>query len=258
MNLELKGKVVLITGSGQGLGKGIAKGFLEEGSDVILTDIDKDKLNETTHDFNQLFPNVKIFSFVGDLTKESEIIGCIESAIIFFGRIDILIANLGSGQSVSGWDPSEEEWERMMDMNFNGARRITKAVVPFMIENKSGSLIYISSIAGKEVIGAPVTYSVIKAGLIAYSKNLSFKLADYHIRVNTICPGNMYFVNGTWEKKMKDDPTKVNSMINEKVPLRRFTTPEEIAHLVLFLASDKASFITGSCIIVDGGQTVSI
>ena len=113
---------------------------------------------------------------------------------------------------------------------------------------------FVSSIAGLEYIGAPVSYSVSKSALISFSKNLSKKLAP-EIRVNVVVPGNIFFKNGTWDKKIKANPDFVENLLKNNVPLKRFGTPEEVAELVYFINSEKASFITGSCIVIDGGQT---
>ena len=109
-----------------------------------------------------------------------------------------------------------------------------------------------------EVIGAPIEYSVSKTAIFSLAKNLSVKLADKKVRVNVVTPGNVFFSGGEWERKYQEDPDKINNLINETVPLKRFGTPEDIANVVLFLASEKASFMTGSNIVVDGGQTIGI
>lgn len=258
MELKLKNKVVLITGSGQGLGKGIADHFLSEGAKVIITDILSERLESTKHDLIKKYKSSNIFTFIGNLTDSADIANCVRSSIKHFEHIDILVANLGSGRSIPDWNPSDNEWKRVMDLNFEGARKMTNMLVPSMIKQGKGSVIFISSIAGKEVIGAPIAYSVAKASLIAYSKNLSIKLASMGIRINTVCPGNIYFKDGDWDVKIKQDELKIKSMLESTVPLNRFTSPEEIADLVLYLSSDKAAFITGSIIVIDGGQTVSI
>jgi 3-oxoacyl-[acyl-carrier protein] reductase len=258
MELKLENKVVLITGSGQGLGKGIAECFLEEGAKVILTDISAKRLDRSRLDLEGKFKQSNIFTFRGNLTKNEDILECINSSLKYFGQIDILVANLGSGKSISDWNPSDEEWDRVMELNFEGARKMTNAVAPLMINQEYGNIIFISSIAGKEVIGAPIAYSVAKASLIAYSKNLSVKLASKGIRINTVCPGNIYFKDGDWDAKIKQDETNVKSMLESKVPLNRFTSPEEIANLILYLSSEKSAFITGSVVTIDGGQTVAI
>jgi 3-oxoacyl-[acyl-carrier protein] reductase len=145
-----------------------------------------------------------------------------------------------------------------MDLNFHGSRRITNAVLPSMLTRKSGSIVYISSIAGKEAIGAPIHYGVAKAALIAYVKSLARTLGSSNIRANVVCPGNIYFEGGTWDLKLKENENAVTQMLKDRVPLNRFARPEEIANLVVFLASERASFITGSCVVADGGQTLSV
>ncbi len=258
MDLELKNKVVLITASGQGLGKGIAEGFLNEGAKTIITDINKERLLNTVKEFKTEFGDECCFGFPGDLTVDSIISNCIEESIKEFGKIDILVANMGSGRGPIDWNISDEDWKKMIEINFEGARKISNVLIPHFISNGEGNIVYISSIAGVEVIGAPIHYSVAKASLIAFSKNLSVKLAKFNIRVNTISPGNILFKNGTWDIKMKENYNSVQNMLKEKVPLNCFATPNDIANIVLFLSSERAKFITGSNIVADGGQTVNI
>jgi 3-oxoacyl-[acyl-carrier protein] reductase len=258
MNLDLKNKVVIVTGSAQGLGKGIIEEFLKEDAKVVITDVNNERIENTITLFQTKYEKEKIFSFCGDLTQTHDIQSCVKQTLHRFGRIDILIANLGSGRGAVHWDVSDEEWNKMLDINFTGARRITKEILPQMIEQQGGSILFISSIAGIEVIGAPIHYSVAKAAVVAYSKNLARKVAKENIRVNTICPGNIYFENGTWDIKMRENKENVLNMLDKTVPQNRFATPEDIANLVVFISSAKASFITGSCLVADGGQTVAI
>ncbi len=258
MDLKLKDKVVLVTGSSRGLGLGIIEVFLQEDAKIIVTGRHKEEINEVVKNLIKIYPEERIKSFCGDLTKFKNIKNCVDFTLKNFGRIDILIANLGSGKGTIDWDISENDWNNMMEINFYGARRIVNEVVPYMIKQNNGSIVFISSIAGIEVIGAPIHYSVAKAALKAYSKNLSKKLARNNIRVNTVCPGNIFFEGGTWDIKLKENKEKVLEMINNVVPLNRFASPEEIANVVVFVSSEKSSFLTGSCITVDGGQTVSV
>ncbi|MDQ7816755.1 MAG: SDR family oxidoreductase [Melioribacteraceae bacterium] len=258
MDLQLKDKVVVITGSGQGLGKGIAEAFLKEGAKVTVTDILEERIKDVEKEFNKNYDSKKIHFYFGNLVEQTEIDKCVGSVISKFGKIDVLIANLGSGRGTVDWDIPEEDWNKMLDINFTGARRITSTVLPHMIKNGRGTVTFISSIAGVEIIGAPIHYSVAKAAVIAYAKGLSKKVAVKNIRVNIVCPGNIYFENGTWDHKIKENKQKVMEMLETKVPLKRFAAPEEIANLVAFISSEKMSFMTGSCLILDGGQTVTI
>ena len=126
-----------------------------------------------------------------------------------------------------------------------------------MIEESNGVVLFISSIAGMEVIGAPTDYSTAKAAIIALAKNMSRKVAP-NIRVNVISPGNVYFDGSSWDKKIKQNKKQINEMIKTKVPMNRFATPSDIASSAVFLCSDKASFITGATLVIDGGQTVGV
>ena len=258
MDLDLNNKVVLITASGQGLGKGITEEFLREGAKVIITDINEERLIDTVDEFEKKFGNANCFGFLGDLTNNTVISNCINESVKKFGKIDILISNMGSGRGSIEWNISDEDWKNMIELNFEGARKITNNIVPLFINKGGGNIVYISSIAGIEVIGAPIHYSVAKASLIAFSKNLSKKLAQHGVRVNVVSPGNIFFENGTWDIKMKKDPQLVTKMLKEKVPLNCFATPHDIANVVLFLSSDRAKFITGANIVADGGQTTGI
>ena len=258
MDLNLRGKSVIVTASAHGLGKSIARGFLEEGAKVLISDIDEKRADATLKEFAGAYGADRVGLFMGDLTGKEAAGEFVRQGIARFGGIDVLVANLGTGRGSIDWRIEEEDWARMMDMNFNGARRITNEVVPHMIEKGRGAIVYISSIAGVETIGAPIHYSVAKASLIALSKNLSRKLARSGIRVNTVCPGNIYFEEGTWDFKLRENRAGVLDMLDKSVPMNRLAAPEEIADVVLFLASERASFVTGSCIIADGGQTVAI
>ena len=126
-----------------------------------------------------------------------------------------------------------------------------------MLENSNGSLLFISSIAGLEAFGAPTDYSTAKAAIMALSKNLASKLAP-NVRVNVIAPGNIYFEGGSWDEKIIKDKTRIDKIIKSEVPMKRFGFPEEVAASVVFLSSEKAKFITGTTLVIDGGQTVRI
>ena len=258
MDLGLRDKTVLVSGSSHGLGRSIAEGFLGEGANVILTGRDISLLENAEKRLRAKSPPGKMLSFAGDLTRPDVIKACLNFAVEHFGRIDVLVANIGSGRGSIDWNIAEEDWNAMLDLNFNGARRIATAVLGAMVKQGGGSVVFVSSIAGVEAIGAPIHYSVAKAALIAYAKNLSRKMADNNIRVNTVAPGNIMFENGTWDRKLKDDRDGVLAMLRATVPQNRFATPKEISDFIVFVASERGSFMTGSCVIVDGGQTATI
>lgn len=258
MDLGLKNKVVLISGSSRGIGRATAGAFLSEGSRMVITGRDLKSVKATTREFEKKFSRDRVLSVAADLTKEAGIKKCVRKVISTWGRIDILVANIGSGSGKSGLEAKKSDWERMFNINLFGSVGLVKEVAPIMQKNKSGSIIFISSIAGIEALGAPLAYSVAKAGIIAFSKSLSQLLARDNIRVNAVAPGNIFFEGGVWDRKIKENSSKIKRYIKNNVAMQRFGKPEEIADVVLFLASSRASFITGACLVADGGQIKKI
>ena len=255
MDLNLESKTVLITGASQGIGSAVADSFLKEGASVILVSRGSKKLLSLEKKFQDNYGKKNISAEICDCTSESSLEQLKDNLIAKGIKLDIVVANVGDGRSVSDSVPNDENWEDSWAKNFNSALYTSRAFVP-MLEEKEGSLLFISSITGVEAIGAPINYSTAKSALIAFSKNLSKKLAG-RVRVNAIAPGNINFPGSSWEEKIKADERKVKEIINN-VPMKRFGTPKEIANSAVFLSSDKASFITGALLIIDGGQTVSV
>jgi NAD(P)-dependent dehydrogenase (short-subunit alcohol dehydrogenase family) len=160
---------------------------------------------------------------------------------------------VGNGFGTQDSIQTEEEWSKSWNNNFISALNTVRVFKPLLNKSES-SIIFISSIAGIEYLGAPTSYSTAKSALNTLSKNLSHRFAP-NTRVNVVAPGNILIPNGTWDLKQKENPIMIQKMLNEKVPLNRFGLPKEVSDLVLFLSSKKASFITGSCFVIDGGQT---
>jgi len=164
------------------------------------------------------------------------------------------VVNVGDGRSVSDALPDDEQWQKTWSSNFESALQTARTFLP-MLEESKGCLLFVSSIAGIEAFGAPTDYSTAKTAIIALAKNMARKLAP-DVRVNVIAPGNVYFEGGSWDEKIKQDKKRVDEIIKSTVPMNRFATPQEVAGSVVFLCSDKASFITGATLVIDGGQTV--
>lgn len=253
MELSLKNKNVLISGGSNGIGLSIVTGFLEEGANVIVISRGISFFDE----FKVLlgFNKDSLFFFSCDLIDERILESTSRIILKKFGTIDIVISNVGSGKSSSSPISEKEQWDKVWDINFSSALNLARVFTPHLTKSK-GVLIFISSIAGLEAIPAPTDYSVAKSALVSFSKMLAKKLAP-DVRVNVVLPGNIMTKNGTWKQKWDEDSKNVSKMINSSVPLKRFGTPEEVSNAVLFLSSNRASFITGSCLVVDGGQTAT-
>lgn len=259
MNLELSEKVVFVAGSSRGIGRSIAEALLFEGARVVITGRDQCALDATCSDLSSRFGAERILPICGDFSVEAFISAGFKATIQQFGHIDHLIANLGSGSGKPGWDQSVEEWHRLFEMNFFAATRLAQQVLPLLLANENkGSIQFVSSIVAVEATPAPLPYSAAKAALNNYAKNLARQLGPHGIRVNTIAPGNILFPGGSWERQLANRKDAVESMLKTEVPMQRFGVPEEIANFAAFLCSPRAGFATGSCFVVDGGQTRSL
>ena len=256
MNLELAGKKVLITGASQGIGLAIAKGFLEEKAKTCIVSRGSNQLYENEQELQKKYSAENIFAMNCDCTNVKSINELQKEVGIRWKNLDIVIINVGNGQSVPSALPDADEWQRTWKNNFESALETARVFLP-MLEKSKGVLVFISSIAGMEAFGAPTDYSTAKAAIIALSKNLARKLAP-NVRVNVVAPGNVYFKGGTWDEKIKNNKKHIDEIIKANVPMKRFAAPEEIADSVLFLCSARAKFITGSTLVIDGGQTVGI
>ena len=256
MNFDLKGKVVFITGSTRGIGLGIAKILLEEDCNVIINGRNQDHLNEIKFDLERRYSG-NILSVSGDVNEAAIIKKVKEKALDRWGHLDGIVANAGAVKQIHEWDISDKEWNWYFKKNFSVAYDVIQPLIP-LLTNSQGSIVTIGSIAGLEDVGAPLPYSAAKAALMTYTKSLSRKLAKKKIRVNMVSPGNILFPEGNWDKKQKKDPDKIQKMLEERVPLKMFGSPEDIGNAVAFLLSSKARFITGANFVVDGGQTCSI
>lgn len=254
MELNLKNKIVLITGSSRGIGLEIAKKFLEEKSIIIITSRSEKELKTKTLMLQKKYKTKNVHYYTCDFTNEVDIINLKKKLKKKFSKIDVLITNVGSGTSVTDAIPSKTIWKNIWSINFESTllsiRNLLDLVKP------KGSYLAISSIVSISALGAPTDYSVAKTALNSLIKNVSSKVAQP--RMNIVSPGNIYFKNGSWEKKYQLNPKKTKKYIKDNVPLNRFGKPTEIANLVVFLSSEKASFIHGSNFVIDGGQTKSI
>lgn len=256
MDLDLLGKRVLITGASRGIGFAIAEGFLREGALVSLVARSAASLAEAAVKLSAVYGQGRVLPLIADCADEANWQEALSQLQTVWEGLDVVIANIGDGRSVSEPLPDSSRFAQTWRTNFTTAEQTVRATLP-LLEANSGCLLLISSIAGLEAIGAPTDYSVAKTAMVAFSKQLARKLAP-QVRVNCLAPGNVCFPGGSWDAKIQADPKRVEALINATVPMGRFGTPEEIADAVIFLCSSRARFITGACLVVDGGQTVSL
>lgn len=248
MHLSLANKNVLITGSSRGIGFAIAEKFHEYGCNVILN-------GRNTYDLEKAQLILQgSHSFCSDFGNYEETLSKISNLMEWLKEIDVLVCNIGNGRSVPPGEEKYNDWQQIFSSNLWPT---TNAIELFKkyIKKDTGSIICISSICGVETIqGAPITYSVAKAALNAYVKGMSRPLGKEGIRINAIAPGNILFRGSTWQEKLKKNNIEVKKMIEENVSLNCFGDTDDIANLVLYLASPLSKFITGAILTADGGQ----
>jgi len=254
MDLDLQDRIALVAGSSRGIGKGIAASLLDEGARVALTGRDPESLAATGRELSAGRPG-RIMTIEGDLRRIEAARDAQRRIAEQWGGVEILVCNVGSGTAKNGWQLSAADWAPVFDLNVWASTGLVEVFLPAMIEAQRGSIVFVSSIAGLESLGAPLPYGAAKAALEHYSKDLARRVGRHGVRVNTVAPGNILFPGGTWQRKIDADSAGVMSMIHAEVPLSRFGTPEEIGALVAFVASPRAGFITGACLVADGGQT---
>lgn len=256
MDLGLKDKVIFIAGASRGIGHGIAEVLLEEGAKVALTARGPEALEETRADFAKRFGKDKVWSFAGDLTQTAPIEAALAACEDQFGKIAGAVANVGLSPSPLGLNVSDEEWQAGLDQNLNSAFRLARGAIPRMAKNGGGSFLFISSIAGLAALGTPLDYGATKAAVNHLSTSAARFAAETKVRVNTIAPGNIIFPGNNWEKQ-STGPRAENwwRWIKREVPMKRFGTTREIGDAAAYLLSERASFVNGAVLAVDGGQT---
>ena len=246
MDLGLKGKVAVVTGASAGIGRSIALEFAAEGVSVAICARREDPLREAETALRALHSN--IYAAACDIADAAALDDFLETTRRKFGRLDILVNNA----SAFGVTDDEAGWNASLDVDVLASVRASRKVIPWMSEAGGGNIHFISSVSGLEA-GWPPAYAAAKAAIVSYSKTLAVNLAPKRIRVNTIAPGSVEFEGGRWADTRVNNRPRYDAILNS-IPWGRFGTTQEIADVVVFLASERAGWVTGACISVDGGQ----
>jgi len=252
MDLELAGKVAVVTGGSRGIGRAIAVALAAEGARVCICARGKETLAEARAAIDAAGPGPH-HHVAADVTAIDGIEQIVEETVARLGGIDLLVNNVGGSGARSFDDADEHDFRATLDKNFWPALRMSRRVVPLMRDRGGGAIVLVSSLWGREAGGAPA-YNVAKAAEISLAKAMARDLAKDKIRVNSVAPGSILFPGGGWDRRQKADPDAMAAFVAREFPFQRFGRPEEVAAVVTFLLSSRASWIHGACMAVDGGQ----
>jgi len=257
MDLDILNKVAVVTGGSRGIGKGIALGLAKEGCRLAIIARNEDELKPAVEELKK--KGVDVLGFAGDITRVEDVDNFSKEVISNFGQIDILVNNVGGNKRNLFENTTIEDWQQIIELNLLAHVKVTHSFLPAMKNQESGAIIFISSIFGRESGGPTLSiYNSTKAALISLAKVMASELAPEGIRVNSVAPGSIRFPGGSWDKRCIADPEGMAEFIKKELPIGRFGTVEEISNLVCFLASERASLVTGACINADGGQSRSL
>jgi len=257
VDLQLRDKVAIITGSSRGLGLATARALATEGCLVTLCGRTADTLDAAARDVAAHAGGAdRVRAVRGDVSDVRGVEAIVAAAVETFGGIDVLVNNVGLGRGGDLLATSDEEWQEAFDQTLAPAVRMSRLAVPHMKTRGGGSIVLIASIFGREA-GGRMTYNAVKAAEISLGKSLAQQLAGANIRVNSVSPGSILFEGGTWWKRQQENPAAIAEFVTRELPFGRFGRPEEVADVVTFLASPRASWISGTSVVVDGCQSRS-
>jgi len=254
--VELKGQVAIVTGAGRGIGRAIAMELARQGADVVIAELDQAGARRTAEEVGALGRRAVVAPT--DVTSRADLRAMVDLARAELGRIDILVNNAGIYRAATTLDVTEEHWDAIMNINAKAVFFASQAVLPVMIAQKSGSIVSLASMAGKIGSKTNLPYNASKAAVVSMTKSLALAHAGDGIRVNCVCPG---FVETDMWTVVSRDQGKLLGMTAEEftrqraaqVPLGRMEKPEDVAHVVAFLAGPRSGYMTGQALSVDGG-----
>jgi len=251
MDLDLKGKVALITGASRGLGRAMARALGEEGARISICARGTEALDAAARELESA--GIEVMAEGVDVTDGRQARGWVENTLERFGSVDVLVNNAGSARPGKLAELPDSAWRETFDLNLFAPVVLSRLAAAEMEKKGGGSIINISSIYGREA-GGTLSYNASKAALISFTKMLARELAPKQVRVNSVAPGSILYPGGTWERRFKENPAFERDFISHEMPAGRLGRPEEVAYAVVLLASPRASWITGACLPVDGAQ----
>jgi 3-oxoacyl-[acyl-carrier protein] reductase len=254
MDLGLSGKVAIVTGGSRGLGLASARALVSEGCHVAICARGESRLEQAAEDLKHVAaPGARVLPIVADVSTAGGVATLVETTVDRLGGVDVLVNNVGLARGGGLAETTDETWQEAFDQTLFPAIRASRAALPFLKERR-GAIVIVSSIFGREA-GGRMTYNAVKAAEISLTKSLAQQLAKDGVRVVSVAPGSILFPGGSWHARQQADPEGIAEFVRRELPFGRFGTPEEVGTVVAFVASPRASWISGTTVVVDGCQS---